>query len=134
MKNWLLAQAGSFADKWCSGSFPVTRDTLEPVVTEKLCTVADLISLGYVALRFTVMALAPAIVVFSMLYGAVLVTLYGVNPNLLKRGQDIIYSAFWGLVIVWGAWTILNTVFYTLGITLPCSGSWYSITTCPQEK
>ncbi len=135
MKNWLLAQAGTFAEKWgCTGSFPKSRTTLEPMLSEKLCTVADLISLGYVALRFTVLALAPAIVVFSMLYGAILVTLYGANPNFLKQGKDIIYNAFWGLVIVWGAWTILNTAFYTLNIKLPCNGVWYTITTCPQEK
>ncbi len=132
MKDWLLAQANSFADQWCHGKFPVNSGTVQPVITENLCTIADLIALVYVALRFTVIALAPAIVVFSMLYGASLIILYGANANFLKQGKDIIYNAFWGLVIVWGAWTILNTAFYTLGINVPCNGVWYTIRTCKQ--
>jgi len=94
--------------------------------------VNDLIRLVYKALHFVIMFLTPAIVVFALGYGAVLIVLYGVNPSNLKKGQETIYNAIWGLLIVWGAWIIVNTAFYVLGVRLPCGASWYSISvTCP---
>ena len=126
----LLAQAASFAQEYCTGKFPNTLSGQK--MTENLCTVGDLIGLFYRALHFTVMILTPAIVGFAMVCGAILVTLYGVNANYLKTGKQIIFDAFVGLVIVWGAWTIVNTAFYVLDIHLPCGAEWYTIKTCPR--
>ena len=127
--NWLLAQASSFAEEYCTGSFPTTLSG-RPAVAEKLCTVGDLINLSYRALHFAVMVFAPAVVAIMAVYGAILVTLYGMNPSNLQKGKKIIFDAVIGLIIVWSAWTIVNTFFYILGVTLPCGGAWYTISTC----
>ncbi len=129
MSNWLLAQANSFATQYCTGTFPTTMSG-RPAVSETLCTAQDLINLSYSALRFVIMVFTPAVVVFTMLYGAILVTLYGLNPSNLAKGKKIILNAFVGLAIVWGAWAIVNTFFYVFGITLPCNANWYEITVC----
>lgn len=129
--EFLTAQTYAFAEKYCTGSFPSNTSSPSPVISENLCTVNDLIRLAYQALHFVVLFLTPAFVVFAMGYGAVLISLYGTNPSNLKKGQEVIYNAVWGLLIVWGAWTIVNTFFVVLGIRLPCGASWYSIsTTC----
>lgn len=130
--NWLTAQTYSFAAKYCTGAFPSNTSSPSPVISENLCTVNDLIRLAYRALHFVVIFLTPAFVVFAMGYGAILIALYGVNPGNLKKGQEVIYNAVIGLLIVWGAWTIVNTFFYVLGVQLPCGANWYSISvTCP---
>jgi hypothetical protein len=129
----LLAQTYSFAQKYCHGSFPSTLSSGSPVVQEPLCTVNDLIGLAYQAIHFVVMILTPAAVVFAATYGAILITLYGVNPGYLKQGQDVIRNAVIGLVIVWSAWAIVNTFFWVLGAELPCNANWYTIAvTCPK--
>lgn len=99
------------------------------IAGEPLCALQDLINIIYIILHFAVAKLVPLLVVAAIVWGAFLIMLYGTNQNYLKEGRDIIWNAVVGLVIVWSAWVIINTVFYLFHIQLPCGALWYQITT-----
>lgn len=121
----LLAQFQSLFDvsKDCTGSF-------SKLPGEPLCTVQDFIVIIYRLVHFAVIVLAPLAVVIAIAYGSFLIILYGANPNLRLKGAHAIGDAVLGLLIVWAAWAIVNTVFYLFGFALPCGVSWYEIKVC----
>ena len=118
--NNFLAQATSFflqckGDKTYYGS------------SESVCTLQDLLDLGYRVIHFAIFILTPAVVIFACIYGSFLIMTYGTNASNLKKGQEVIQNALIGLVIVWSAWIIVNTFFYLFNITLPCGATWHTI-------
>ena len=101
------------------------------VAGQYMCTFGDFIAFLYRLVQFAVTTLTPIVVTGTVIYGAFLIMFYGLNPSNLVRGKAIILDAFVGLLIVWGAWAIVNTVFYLLGVHLPCGNAWYELTpTC----
>ena len=121
MIDALIAQTQSLMLR-CTGKFTGTGDPL--------CTFQDLINLVYRVVHLAVMILAPLAVLVAVIYGAFLIMVSGAQPAYLVKGKTTIFDAFVGLLIVWGAWAILNTVFYLVGIQLPCKEAWYQITAC----
>lgn len=121
----LLAQFQSLFDasKNCTGRFSTMSG-------EPLCTFQDLIDFIYRIVHFAVVVLAPLAVVVVIVYGAFLIMVSGPNPSLLIKGKAAIGDAVLGLLIVWGAWAIVNTMFYLFGFALPCGAAWYEIKTC----
>jgi hypothetical protein len=128
--NALLAQALSLFDpaRDCTGG-PLRLQ----VAGEPLCTFEDLVAFLYRLLHFAITTLAPAAVTIAVIWGAFLIMLAGANPAYLTRGKNIIFDAVVGLLIVWGAWIIVNTVFMLLDIKLPCGAAWYQLT-CPYQE
>lgn len=121
----LLAQFQSLFDasKNCTGTFSTMPG-------EPLCTFQDFINFMYRVVHFAVVVLAPLAVAVAIAYGSFLIMLYGANPDFYAKGKSAMYDAVLGLLIVWGAWAIVNTVFYLFGFSLPCGAAWYEIKTC----
>lgn len=121
----LLAQFQSLFDasKNCTGNFSAMPG-------EPLCTFQDFIAFIYRVVHFAVIILAPLAVAVAIAYGSFLIMLYGANPSFRVKGTNAIYDAVLGLLIIWGAWAIVNTVFYLFGFALPCGAAWYEIKTC----
>lgn len=121
----LLAQFQSLFDasKNCTGTFSTMPG-------EPLCTLQNFIDFMYRVVHLAVVVLAPLAVAAVIVYGAFLIMVSGPNPGLLVKGKAVIGDAVLGLLIVWSAWAIVNTVFYLFGFVLPCGASWYEIKTC----
>ena len=119
--NNLLAQASSLFIR-CSGAKKYYGSD------ESICTLQDFLDLLYRLLHLSITVLAPLVVVAACVYGSFLVILYGQDPKNLQKGKAVITNAVVGLLIVWGAWAIINTFFYIFEIQLPCGAVWYSIT------
>lgn len=122
--NYLLAKTQSIFGYACTGG-----PDGKIIAGEPLCSLQDLINVMYIVVRFAVVALVPFLVVAAIVYGAFLIMLYGAHKDYLTQGRGVIWNAVVGLVIVWGAWAIVNTVFNLFGFTLPCNALWYQITT-----
>jgi len=118
--NNLLAQATSFFIQ-CHGAKKYFGSD------ESICTFQDLLDLGYRMLQFTIVVFTPLVVVLACIYGSILVMTYGYQPKNLEKGKAVITNAVIGLAITWGAWAIVNTVFYIFNIKLPCGAVWYTI-------
>lgn len=123
MHYYLLAKAQSVFGYSCTGGAEGKMIAGEPA-----CTMQDLINLMYVVIRFVVVTMVPFLVVAAIVYGAFLIMTSGPNPQRLAEGKGVLWNAVIGLVIVWGAWAIVNTVFYVFGIQLPCGALWHQIT------
>lgn len=124
MNYYLLAKAQSVFGYTCTGGAE-----RKMIAGEPLCTLQDLINIIYIVLHFAVAKLVPFLVVAAIVWGAFIIMTAGSNPNRLTEGRGVMGNAIVGLVIVWGAWAIINTVFYLFGIQLPCGALWYQITT-----
>ncbi|MEX2436845.1 MAG: pilin, partial [Candidatus Paceibacterota bacterium] len=45
-----------------------------------------------------------------IIYGAIYLTISGASPDKQKEGKDIITSAIWGVILLFGAFILLNTI------------------------
>ncbi len=50
--------------------------------------------------------------------GGVLLIISGANQNMFDLGKRLLWGAFWGVVLVFCAWIIINIIFMTLGINM----------------
>lgn len=119
----LIAQIQSLFNEArdCTGTF--TR------ISGTLCTFQDFLNFIYNLVQFAVVVLAPAATIAVITYGAFQIMFYGANnPDGVKKGKAAIVDAVLGLLVVWGAWAIVNTTFYIFNIQLPCGAHWYEIT------
>lgn len=119
--DYLLAKAQSIFGYTCTGGAEGKMIAGEP-----LCTLQDLINILYIVLHFVVVALLPFLVVAAIVWGAFRIMTSGGNPIRLKEGRGIILNAVVGLIIVWGAFAMINVAFSLFTIQLPCP--WYQIT------
>ncbi len=75
--------------------------------------------------------LVPVIAVLMLVFGGVMFLFAGAKPEMLMKAKGIITSTVVGLVIVFGAWVIVNTILTKTGIIdTPSILEWYNID-CP---
>lgn len=88
--------------------------------TGPLCTIADLFQFIRQLLNVAMLGLAPAIFIIVVAYGAYLIILSR-GTEQVKQGRQVIWKAFLGLLVVLGAWVIVNTIFSLLGVNMDWS-------------
>ena len=50
--------------------------------------------------------------------GGVIMLVSGGNPNWFEFGKRMLWGAFWGVLLIFGAWIIVSIIFLALGINL----------------
>jgi hypothetical protein len=75
-------------------------------------------------------ALVPLLGVLFLAVGGFLLLIGGLgNPRIFSRGRTIIFAVIIGLLIVYGAWVAVNTIFTLFGATsFNGTGQWWQIT------
>ena len=70
----------------------------------------------------------PTIAVLMLVIGGVMFLFAGARPNMMAQAKGIITSVVVGLLIIFSAWVIVNTVLKTSGIVeSPSIIEWYKI-------
>ena len=54
--------------------------------------------------------------------GGVIMLVSGGNPGMFDKGKTVLWGAAWGLILVFGAWLVVNIIFMALGY----AGSWFA--------
>ncbi|MFC1629736.1 pilin [Patescibacteria group bacterium] len=76
-----------------------------------------------------VMELVIIIAVLMFTVGGVMFFFGGQNPSTLTKARSILTATVWGLVIIFSAWIIVNTVFTFIGVAdwTGLKTGWFSI-------
>jgi len=67
-------------------------------------------------IRFVILTLVPAVAVLMLVVGGIMFFTAGAKPETLIRAKGTITSVVIGLVIIFCAWIIVNTVLNQIGI------------------
>ncbi len=124
----------SSCDKWDSAG----TKCLVPTPPEEMrpCTTCDIFALGSRVINFVLFTVVPAVAVLFYLIGGLMILLGGANPGLVATGKSFFWNTTRGLVIIFGAWMITNTVLKSLVGDNGISNNWFRIecTNPPQLK
>jgi len=82
-----------------------------------------------------VLQLVMAIAVLMLVIGGVMFFTAMGNPEKLGTAKNLITSVVWGVVIIFGAWIVINTIFTFIGLSdfalqFTGPGKWFTIN-CP---
>jgi len=80
--------------------------------------------------EFIMFRLVPVIAVLMLVFGGVMFLFAGAKPDMLIRAKGTITAAVVGIVIIFSAWIIVNTVLDKTGIIETDGWTWYNID-CP---
>lgn len=96
-------------------------------------SLCDLISTGqraiYLAMTIALFILAP----IFFIIGAVLIIISRGSQKLLEQGKGMFKNTIWGLVIILGAFIIINTFFTILGPKISSGTYKWSEINCPRN-
>jgi len=76
---------------------------------------------------FVLFTVVPAVAVLFYLLGGLMLLLSRGNTGLITTGKNFFWNTTWGLVIIFGAWMITNTVLKSLAGDSDVSNNWYKI-------
>ena len=85
-------------------------DLSTPEDETALCTICDTLKLFSRIINYILFTLVPAIGVLLYLYAGFLILLGGANPKLVATGRSVFSTTTWGLVIIFVAWMVTNSV------------------------
>ena len=74
--------------------------------------------------KFVMFNLVPPIAVLMLIVGGVMFFFGGAKPDMLIRAKGVITSVLIGLVIIFCAWVIVNTIIQKIGIVDQGSSIW----------
>lgn len=95
---------------------------------EAPCTFCHFFAMFNNVVRLLLFSLVPIIAVLMLVIGGVMFFFAGVKPSILIRAKGIITSVVIGLLIIFCAWVIVNTVLNYSGIvSFPSLLQWYKI-------
>lgn len=103
-----------------------------PLVTcgngSNYCNLCDLFQLVNNILKFVMFELVPTLAVIMILVGGVMFLFAGASPSTLQKAKNIIIAVVIGIVIIFMAWIIVNTVLTKIGIVDTSSVlHWYQL-------
>ncbi|MBI3685500.1 hypothetical protein HY250_03795 [Candidatus Azambacteria bacterium] len=75
---------------------------------EEPCTLCHIFVLAQNILHFLMWTAAPVLAALAFAVGGFKILISGANPGLRQDGFKIIKNTLWGLLIVFGAWIIVN--------------------------
>ncbi|MCD6550260.1 hypothetical protein J7K24_01815 [bacterium] len=93
------------------------------------CTLCHLLVMIEGAINFILIEIVPVVAVLILVVGGIILYFGGLSPSQLNQARSVLISAIIGLVIIYGAWVIVNTVLITLGIAswVGFGGGWFQI-------
>ncbi len=98
---------------------------------ENPCTLCHFFVMLNNIIRFVMTVLVPTVAVLMLVIGGVLFFFAGAKPATLMQAKGVITSVIIGLLIIFSAWIIVNTVLSMSGIiSTPSILQWYEIN-CP---
>ena len=110
----------------CGRSCDVIETTL--INESKSCEFCDLFVLTNGIIKFILFKIVPTVAVLMLVIGGALFLLAGAKPAYLEQAKGIITSVVIGLLIIFAAWVIVNTMFDKIGVVeLGQSWHWYNI-------
>jgi hypothetical protein len=101
-----LALAGA-----CSGPIVPCGETGNP------CKFCHLFVLFNNIINFILFCLVPPVAALMMVMGGGYVLIAGENLSNVEKGKSIIKAVVIGLLIVFGAWIIINAFFFVIGVS-----------------
>ncbi len=78
-------------------------------------------------MNFILFTIVPAVAVLFYLMGGLMILVGGARPGLISTGKNFFWNTTWGLVIIFGAWMITNTVLKSLVGDQDISNNWFRI-------
>lgn len=78
------------------------------------CTTCDIFVLASNVINFILFTITPAIAVLLFLIAGFMILLGGANPGLITSGKNIFKTTVYGLLLVFGAWMLTNTILKSL--------------------
>ena len=78
------------------------------------CTTCDIFVLASNVINFILFTVTPAIAVLLFLIAGFMILLGGANPGLITTGKNIFKTTVYGLLLVFGAWMLTNTILKSL--------------------
>lgn len=114
------------------GLVPCGRLCDDPSTPDKnearACQICDIFELIDRIWKFLLTVLVPGVAVVLYIAAGILVLLYGANPGLQATGKAIFKTTTWGVIIIFGAWMLTNTVMRSLaGDSIDRNAPWYVI-------
>lgn len=85
---------------------PATTDIKE----DKPCGTCDVLILVSRVINFVLFTVTPAIAMLLFLIAGFMILLSGANLGLINSGKNIFKTTVYGLILVFGAWMITNTI------------------------
>ncbi|MDO8486179.1 MAG: hypothetical protein Q7S77_00570, partial [Candidatus Staskawiczbacteria bacterium] len=79
------------------------------------CTIELFFEMLNRVFNFIVYFIATPLAILMLSIGGIMILISAGNPNLASKGKNILYIATIGLVLVFGAWLIINFILTTLG-------------------
>jgi len=102
-------------------------DPSTPENETRMCTTCDIFALASRVMNFILFTVVPAVAVLFYLLGGLMILLGGARPGLVVTGKNFFWNTTWGLVIIFGAWMITNTVLKSLVGDKDISKNWFRI-------
>jgi len=101
--------------------------------TTKACTVCDFFVLIKNIVNFLVTDIAVPVAVIILIYGGIMMVTSGGSEEKITKGKTALWHAVWGLLIVFAAWLIIDTIikWFVVGgsFSFPF-GPWNAIPSC----
>ena len=97
--------------------------------TEKAdCEFCDLFVMTSGILGWIFKFIVPTVAALMFIVGGLLFLFAGAKAEMFNKAKSIITAAVIGLLIIFGAWVIVNTVFSKIGVVgMPSDWRWYDI-------
>lgn len=95
------------------------------------CTVCDFFVLIKNIVDFLTEAVAMPVAVIILIYGGIMLLTSGGSEDKIRKGKSALWQAVWGLVIVFAAWLIIDTIIKWLANpSVFLFGPWNKIPMC----
>lgn len=80
------------------------------------CTFCHLFVLFENIVNFVLFEFVPPLAILMLVVGGAWFFFAAGDPGQLQRAKGILTSVVWGLIIIYGAWLLVNLFFMTIGI------------------
>jgi len=114
-----------------AGLVPCGRLQNDPSTPEedetRPCTICDIFALASRVINFVLFTILPVVAALFYLIGGLMILLSRGDPGLIATGKNWFWNTTWGLVIIFGAWMITNTVLKSLVGDSDISNNWFRI-------
>lgn len=102
-------------------------DRSTPEDETRKCGTCDILILGSRVINFILFTVTPAIAVLLFLIAGFMILLGGANPGLVGSGKNIFKTTVYGLLLVFGAWMVTNTILKSIAGNSPFTEDWNKV-------